>query len=148
MEQNELLNQISSLRDVESCISEELAKAVDGRDWDSLEVLLWAAICHPCEAYAPVLERMLHRREPGVPVEDLIEVLGEIGSETSVVHLERAMYWRPEWDEFHSVAVKCIGALAAIGNESAKVVVETVSSTAPEVVRDWAAAKLATWPKP
>jgi hypothetical protein len=144
IEQHELLRELALLRDVEGCIEDELRSAVGVEDWDSFEVLVWAALRHPSSAYAPTLEEVLDQHKRDVPNEDLIEVLAELRCESSVDPLKRALYWRPEWDEYHSIAVKAVGALAQIGTASAKSILEGLPSDRPAVVRDWADGKLSS----
>lgn len=136
------LARLDQLEDVESCIAQGLSRSVSLNDWSTFERYVVAAFHHPDPSMVPALCEVLGRQLEEVNNEDIVEVLGAIADPASVGCLETAMWWQPPWDEYRTLAVKCVWALAAIGTPEAVAVLREAASTGPAVVREAAAHKL------
>lgn len=136
------LSRLDDLRDPEACIAEGLVSAVATEDWDAFERYLIAASRHPSSAMTAVLCDVLNRRLENINNEDIVDVLAAIADPTAVDALEDTILWQPPWDEFHSLAVKCVWALASIGTQEALEVIRGAAAVGPTEVREAAAEKL------
>lgn len=112
------------------------------RDWDSFEAYLLAAHEFPAFSYSDALIGALEMRSELVPNEDVLQVLSYIGDPETLPVLRETLWWRPVWDEFDQVAVKCIWAIGSIRNRSARDVLLEVIEYGSEPMRDWARSKL------
>ena len=133
---------LEGLKDVEPCIAEGLASSASSDDWSAFERYLLAASRHPDGSMVSVLCDVLGRQLDEVNNDDIVDVLAVIADPAAVGCLEETMWWQPPWDEYRSLAVKCVWALAAIGTPEALEVLRDAASTAPAEVREAAAHKL------
>lgn len=138
LEIDELYAELARLTGVEDCVVAGLQRAFDARDWAAFERYLWAGFKHPSPALRPVLLAALACRDAAVPHEDVVELLMHVPDPEAVPVLEAALWWYPEWDEFHALAVKCVWALAEIGDPSAVRVLRAAAQVGPAVVRETA----------
>lgn len=136
------LARLDGLTGVEPCIAEGLVRSASSNDWSAFERYLLAGSRHPNGSMTSVLCEVLSRQLDEVNNEDIVEVLGAIADPAAVGCLEETIWWQPPWDEYRSLAVKCVWALAAIGTPDALGVLRDVASTGPAEVRAAAAHKL------
>ncbi len=136
------LARLDELYGVEPCIADGLARSASSDDWPAFERYVLAASRHPDRSMVSVLCDVLGRQLDDVNNEDVVDVLGAIADPAAVGCLEEAMWWQPPWDEYRSLAVKCVWALAAIGTPEALEVLRAAASTGPAEVREAAAHKL------
>jgi len=67
-------------------------------------------------------------------LEDMAEVLGETGNLGAIPSLEHAISNKPQWDEYHHFAKKCIRALASLGTlDSISALRRVARSEVPEI---------------
>lgn len=133
---------LGALVNVEDCIELRLRNAVAGGDWDEFELYLLAAYKHPSSKLTTSLCAALDQRDRRVPYEDALEVLAEVADPAAIETLAGLLRWMPEWDEYHSIAVKTVWAIAAIDTPAANGLLAEAAEDSREVVRDWAKGKL------
>lgn len=120
------------------CIAAGLRQTVAAEDWRKFRRYLYAAGYHPSENYLEPLGTALSQHDEHIPNEDIVEVLVGLASPKSVDLLRETLAWRPDWDEFHQLAVKCLWALAGIESDDARAVIDEAASDDRPVVRDTA----------
>lgn len=128
--------------DITSCIADALAGAARAQDWLLFELLLLAAHQIPSRAYTRILCEVLDVHSDQVNNEDIVDVLAASADPLAVDALERALWWQPDWDEFHGLGVKCVWALAQIGTTRAWATVRDVAATGPAEIRNAAVVEL------
>ena len=127
---------LDGLSDVQGCIADGMQRAVRAEDWLSFEQLVIAGFHHPSRLYTPVLCDVLRRRVEGVNHENGLDLLADLRDPSAVPYLEEALEWRPPWDDYRHLAVKCVWALAAIGTEEALAVLRRAAHSDSERVRE------------
>lgn len=133
---HESLQQIVAVENPEERIKESLERAKASDDWDSLALLVVAALDFQDKRMVPVLTEILVALNARMNNEDVVELLGDIGDERAVPALSRALEAEFDFDEFHWLNVKAIWALERIGTESAiEVIKRSVDSPFQEVRR-------------
>lgn len=136
------LSRLGDFPCVERCILDGLTSSATTEDWSVFERYLLAAARYPDERMTIVLCDVLGRRLEDVNNEDIVDVLAVISDPRAVGVLEESMLWGPPWDEFNSIAVKCVWALAAISTHEALEVLRGVAAVGPAAVREAAGSKL------
>ncbi len=130
------LDRLDELRGIEPCLTDGLARSAAAEDWLRFEQYLIAAARFPDRSMTPVLCEVLSRRLDTLDNEAIVEALEAIADPAAVDCLERAIWWRPSWDEFGNLAVKSVWALAAIGTPEAREVLRDAAATGPAAVRE------------
>jgi hypothetical protein len=134
---------IDALSGVEDCIVAGLTRSFAAADWSRFDRYVLALYRRPSKSGSAVLCEVLGRRIDEVNNEDIVDTLGEIRDPASVPCLADVIWWQPEWDEYHQLAIKAVLALALIGSPEAVRALKDVASSAPKEVRDMANHKLA-----
>jgi hypothetical protein len=129
-----LFAQIDQLPDITECVRTQLVDASNKADWGRFERYVLAAWRRPARSLAQPLCDVLGRHSDEVNNEDIVEALGEIRDPGSVHCLVDALWWQPEWDEFHGLAIKCIRALANIATSHAREALQHAAAAGPEEV--------------
>lgn len=130
----ERLRWIEGLTGVECCIAAGVRHALDARDWRMFDRYVLAAYRQPARAYTDTLCEALQLRTSKLNNDDVLWALDAIRDPASIDCLREVLSWEPDWDEFRWLAIKAIGALAAIGTAEALAVVrEATGSSSPAV---------------
>lgn len=121
-----------------SRILDWLRIARDSRDWRRLERLAAVALhLHP-DGLGPILAAVVASRAPGVNMEDLVDMLGELRAVEAVQPIGALLRERKDVDgPFYSFCVKGIQALGEIGTPEAH-----------ELLRGIAVGEPQEWPAP
>ena len=143
----ERMVQLQQLTGVSDLVRQLLDESWQRQDWDTFELAVIAAFDHPNAGMSDLLCTALESGPRGTPVEDILEVLGEIKDPCALGTLRRVLDNPPDWDEFHHTSVKSVWAIAATGTPEARDILEAAQRTGPEVVREWAASTLRSWPE-
>jgi HEAT repeat protein len=141
--QADLPGRLDALDGVEECIEAGLETALEASDWGWFERYVLAATRHPSASFVPFLSQVLRLHSDQVNNEDIVTALGETGDPRAVDCLVEALRWRPDWDEFHGLAVKAVWALGRIGSPDAIAALGDVAVTGPDKVREAARSQLA-----
>lgn len=128
---------------VEELITRGLRENLARSDWRWFQTYLSLAGKRPSVQYVPVFAEALDLRAGGVNPGDVLAYLLDIKDPSSVPAIERALHWRPDWDEFHDLAFKALDALLAIDDDAAWRVIESVRDDDRERVREIARRVLA-----
>jgi hypothetical protein len=117
-------------------ILEALGKAIRDRDEvDVVDLLLVATEDGLDASYAEILGTLLkadfHREHEGV-----VTALEEVGDPETVEVLYETALRIPDWDDFRSLAKKCILALKAIGTEEAMQRLRDLSGCEDAILRE------------
>jgi hypothetical protein len=134
----ERVRRVGEVPDIRALLAQGLNDAEKTRDWRRFERLLTAAAAYPDRSYAPAIRRALALRDPEVPIEDALDVLAEIGDPGTLDVLREFAFADVDWDEFHHVNAKAIGAVKAIDTPEARDLLVDVALHGPEDVRYWA----------
>ena len=123
-------------------IQETLEKAIRDRDEEDVaDLLLLAAVDGLDASYAEVLGTLLradfHREH-----EEVVTALEEVGDPESVEVLYETALRIPDWDDFRSLAKKCILALKAIGTKEAMQRLRDLSECEDAIIRESARGSL------
>lgn len=119
-------------------IQDALEKAIRDRDEvDVADLLLVAGADGLDASYKQVLGTLLksdfHREH-----EEVVTALEEVGDPESVEVLYETALRIPDWDDFRSLARKCILALKAIGTEEAMQRLRDLSECDDAIIREFA----------
>lgn len=114
MDDDDLYDAIRAFDDVTDCVVAGLRQKAGEGDWSGFGRYLWAAFGHPAPEMTPVLIDALARRESSVPNEDIVELLRDLADPRAFEVLRETLWWNPDWDEAHAIAVKCVYALARL----------------------------------
>ena len=98
---------IDSLDNVQGCIATGLTAASTSMDWSMFERYALVASRHPDRSYALPLCEVL-QQQLSVNNDDIVIALGEIRDPASVPIIVQTLWWQPDWDEFHQLALNCI----------------------------------------
>ncbi|WP_370949663.1 hypothetical protein AB5J62_19445 [Amycolatopsis sp. cg5] len=134
---------LDAYESVEDLIVCGLKRSLDNAEWSLFETYLFLASQRRSCRYVPVLAEALDRRDENARPGDVLSLLLGLMAASSVPALERALQWRPEWDEYHEVAFKTLDVLLNIDNDEAWRVIESVRVDDRDRVRDIATAQLA-----
>jgi hypothetical protein len=119
VDQASKMDRIAALPDIDPCIERGLEAATAQRDWDRFQYYVYAAYARPSATYASALIEALKLRDRAVPIEDVLEVLAQIGDPSTLPVVEETYAWSLEWDEFYGVALKCVWVVEAIDTADA-----------------------------
>jgi hypothetical protein len=135
---------LAALPGVDVCIVAGLRGAAAADDWDSFGRYLWAAYLRPSWEMTPVLVDVLRRRDETAPNEGIVDLLIDVADPAAFDALREMLWWNPEWDEAHAIAVKAAYALAEL--PGAGPVLREAAERGPDEVRDAATTILASQP--
>ena len=141
----EALERIQRLGDVRECIVSGLSSSAALARWTRFDSYVIAALRQPDRAMTPILCAVLERRDSHVPanvIDDIVDLLHDIGDPAAVGALERAMLHPPEWDEYYHFARKCLWALLKIGTPEAIAAVRRATQSDIPDIREEAVRKL------
>ncbi|HWM01300.1 MAG TPA: HEAT repeat domain-containing protein [Actinophytocola sp.] len=133
---------IDSLENVAPCIAVGLAEASIDKDWSKFERYTLAASRHPDRSYTAPLCEVLQQQLSVVNNDDIVTALGEIRDPDSAPVLVQTLWWQPDWDEFHQLALKCVWALGQIGTEESRAALRDAADVGPDAIRQEAATVL------
>jgi hypothetical protein len=136
------LARLDALIQVNDCIVAGLVRSSEGEDWSRFGRYVLALTRHPSKKGGDVLCEVLGRRIDEVNNEDIVDALAEIRDPASVPCLADVIWWLPDWDEFHQLAIKSVWALAAIASPEAVRTLNEAASSAPQEVREAASREL------
>ncbi|WP_158846319.1 hypothetical protein [Saccharothrix deserti] len=122
----------------ERCIVEGLEHTFAREDWDGFELYVLAAQRKPSGEAVPLLCAALLLKDERVFPEEVLAALNPVADARAVPALREMLHWRPEWDEFHAIAVKALWALAKIDDDGARALVAESAARGPRVLRDLA----------
>ncbi|WP_406630662.1 HEAT repeat domain-containing protein [Amycolatopsis sp. WGS_07] len=128
---------------VEGLISQGLRTSLAVSDWYLFQTYLFLAGRRPTTQYVPIFAEALDSRNGDFNLGDILAYLRDIKDPSSVPAIERALHWRPDWDEFHDLGFKALDALLAIDDDHAWRVIESVRDDDRERVREIARRVLA-----
>ncbi len=119
-------------------IQEALEKAIRERnEEDVADLLLLAAVDGLDASYTELLGALLKSDFHGEH-EEVVTALEEVGDPESVEVLHETARRIPNWDDFRSLAKKCILALKAIGTEEAIRRLRDLSECEDAIIREFA----------
>lgn len=131
----ERMERVEALDGVEQCVVGGLRATLEAQDWFGFEMYVLAAQLKPDRAMVPVLADALLHKDSRVFPEEVVTALDGIADVRAVPALREMVYWRPEWDEYHALAVKAVNALAGVADEQVRaVLVDLAESDGPEVL--------------
>jgi hypothetical protein len=110
---------LRAIPQIEEKILVDLVSARESGDWKYFYALVVAAFDYPDVRYLPVLLEAYETEGTGMPPEDLIELIGEVGDDRAVPLLGRSLLCRPDTDEFGHFTRKAARALTDVGTPRA-----------------------------
>lgn len=128
---------------VADLISRGLRTSLANSESDRFQNYLLLAGRRPAAQYAPIFAEALDLRDGAYAPGDLLEYSRDIKVPSSVPAIERALHWRPDWDEYHDLGFKALDALLAVDTDEAWRVIESVRNDDRERVREIARRVLA-----
>ena len=131
----EMLKGKTGLRD---CIKIGLDGSVDDQNWGNFEFYNAVASKFPSHDYIPALCTALDTLDPRVHPADVLLTLLSINDPRSIPSVRKALFWKPDWDEFHDLAFKAFDVLLTIDNEEAWRVIEEATKDDRAYVRELA----------
>ncbi len=111
-----------------------LEDALRHEEWFRFNSFVEIAFDRATPAMAPVLEASLDAREQQINNENVVDLLGGIGQESSLGVLERTLFWFPSWDDASWIARKCVSALAHLQSTGARAALQRAATEAPAQV--------------
>lgn len=105
---------VEQLSGAQEHIASGLESSYRARDWGSFEIYVFLASRHPSTLYTTTLCEALNAKSFAYNNDDIVTAFDAAGDPASVACLEEAMWWRPDWDEYHNLAIKCVWALERI----------------------------------
>ncbi len=89
----------------------------------------------------PSLCAALEMKEGGLFPEEVVTALNPLGDPRSIEILREMVAWRPDWDEYHALAVKAVWALCRMDRDLKSLIGNFVDDDRP-VIADLVRARL------
>jgi hypothetical protein len=134
---DETMERLKSLSGITDCIVQGLEEKAAEGDWSGFGRYLWAAFSHPSRELTPVLVAALSRKDDNAPNEGMVDLLITIADPAAFDVLRQMLWWNPEWDDAHAIAVKAVYALGEL--PSTEAVIREAAEKGAEEVREVAA---------
>ena len=136
MDQEDLMERLKALSGITDCIVDGLAATAADENWCDFELYLWPASSHPSRDLTPVLLDVLRRRDEMAPNEGIVDLLIDVADPAAADALRDMLWWNPEWDEGHWIAIKALYALGNLPGTEADI--RGAAETGPDDVRETA----------
>lgn len=137
------LDWVAGLTGVEDCIASGLRDSLHAQDWRMFDRYVLAADRQPSSAYTVTLCEALALHTDQLNNDDVVTALDASRDPAAIECLRATLSWEPPWDDARWLALKAIGALAAIGTPAALAVLrEAAAGSSDEEIRAEAAREL------
>ena len=132
----EFLSELRGIVSPEQELSEAILEQEALKNWDTVQMLILGIQYFPSKIFTPILCSFLNDPQPEINLEDIVDVAFDIKDECLIEILSAKIYYELPGDDFHHFNRKCLQAIANIGGERAKKVIENAVVSSFEEIRN------------
>ena len=126
---------LTSIGDVTHCLEIGLEKAFKEKDWWNFESYNDLVGQFPSPCYVPILMAALDTLDPHTQPAEILLSLQDLKDPRCVASVRRALFWKPDWDEFSDLAFKALDTLAVVDTPEAWQAIRDATADDRERVR-------------